>query len=119
MKNLIITLTITLLTATMSFASVDPVAVISTETVEVVNMESSSIFSDAEFNTVSENLEFETKNSIDMIQIYDVDGNMTFQLPVQSNNVKINKNLFDKGVSKLGFLIKGSDKAHYTSVKIN
>lgn len=119
MKNLITTLTITLLAASTIFGSVNPEAIISEAAVEVINMEDASIFSVADFNEESENLEFQTKSSINMIQIFDATGEMTFQLPVQSNIVKINKNLFDKGVSKLGFVIKGSDKPHFTSVKIN
>lgn len=119
MKNLINTLSILFLAATISFATADPKAVISNDDVEVVNLEESSIFTTAEYNYNKNNLEFETSDQVEMIQIYDETGKITFQLNVDSRYVRINKNLFDSGKSKLGFKMKSTDNLHFTSVTIN
>ena len=43
---------------------------------------------------------------------------MEFQLPVMSNNVQINKNLFGQGQYKLGFILEGQSEIHFTDVTI-
>ena len=119
MKNLIITFATILLAATATFASVTPESIIAEKEVEVMSVENTKIFTAATYNQTSQNLEFTTQSDIEFIQIYDAQGNVAFQLPVQSNIVKINKNLFDKGVSKLGFKMDQTSETYYTSVKVN
>ena len=59
-----------------------------------------------------------TKDEISVIQIFDANGNLEFQLPVMSNQVKINKNLFGEGRFKLGFLVEGDSQIHLSDVII-
>ena len=51
-------------------------------------------------------------------QIFDQDGQLVFQLPVMSNKVKINKNVFGSGKFKLGFILDGETDIHFTEVNI-
>ncbi len=118
MKNLITIITVLTITFTSAFATTTPETLISTADVEVVTVDNLDIFSSAEFDAESDNLSFTTNDNISVIQIFDADGNLEFQLPVMSNNVKINKNLFNTGVSKVGFILQGDSQAHFTKVTI-
>ena len=118
MKNLITIITVLTITFTSAFATTTPETLISTADVEVVTVDNLDIFSSAEFDAASDNLSFTTNDNISVIQIFDADGNLEFQLPVMSNIVKINKNLFNDGVSKVGFILEGESQVHFTNVTI-
>ena len=114
MKNLISTLIISIISLTTVLASNNPMTVLSNEIeVETINILNSSTY-DAE----QENLVFTTEANISVIQIYNEEGALEFQLPVMSNQVKINKNLFGEGTYKLGFLIEGDSQIHLSKVNI-
>jgi len=118
MKNLITIFAVLTLALTTSFASTTPEVIISTETVEVVTIEALDFFVSADFNNDTENLAFTTTKSISVVQIFNAAGEMEFQLPVMSDNVQINKNLFGSGDYKLGFLLDGETQVHFTEVSI-
>lgn len=65
-----------------------------------------------------DHLEFNTEDVIDMIQIFDSKGNLEFQLPVLSNQIRIGKSLFDKGEYKLGFLLSDQNSLEFAKVKV-
>lgn len=117
MKNLITSVLI--LIASVGYSNSTPTPVIVNEAVEVTNLENVSIFHSADFNMKSHNLEFEMKNHVDVIQIYNLSGSMTYKIDVNSNSVRLHKNLFEKGESKLGFKMDGSDTIHFMNVKVN
>ena len=118
MKNLITIITVLTITFTSAFATTTPETLISTADVEVVSVGNLDIFASADFDAESDNLSFTTNDNIAVIQIFDAEGNLEFQLPVSSNNVKINKNLFNEGVSKVGFILEGDSQAHFTNVTV-
>lgn len=119
MKNLINLIASIILTITLSFANTPPVVLISEAAVEVVVIEESKyVFESADFNSSDENLSFTTATDIQFVQIFNASGQMEFQLPVSTDNVKINKNLFDKGAYKLGFILEGDAQPHFTQVTI-
>ena len=118
MKNLITTLLIAILTSTVALSNTTPEVLISEFDFEVVSVGALEIFVSAEFDAQSENLIFDTNKSMTVVQIFNEDGDLEFQLPVMSNNVQINKNLFDKGSYKLGFVIEGDAGVHFTTVNI-
>ncbi len=118
MKNLITIIAVLTITFTSAFATTTPETLISNADVEVVTVGNLDIFSSADFDAASDNLSFTTNDDISVIQIFDADGNMEFTLPVMSNNVKINKNLFNQGVSKVGFIIQGQNQVHFTTVTV-
>ena len=115
MKNLISTLIISIFTLTTVLASNNPMTVLSNEIeVETINIMNSSSYESAE-----ENLVFTTEANISVIQIFNEEGALEFQLPVMSNQVKLNKNLFEEGTYQLGFLIEGDSQVHLSRVNIN
>ena len=118
MKNLITIITVLTITFTSAFATTTPETLISSADVEVVSVGNLDIFTSADFDAASDNLSFTTNDDISVIQIFDADGNMEFQLPVMSNNVKINKNLFNDGISKVGFILEGQSQVHFTTVTV-
>lgn len=118
MKNFITTLIITILTVTATFATTTPETELVSNDEITVTTDVSEFFTVAAFNQESETLEFTTVNEISVIQIYDNEGNLEFQLPVMSNMVKINKNLLADGQQKLGFVMDGVNAVHFTQVNV-
>lgn len=113
--TIILTLTVSL---TSAIASTTPEKIISSELVEVYTTDNSEIFESAAFDAVKENLTFMTTTDISMIRIYSEEGTLEFQLPVMSQDVKINKNLFGEGKYMLGFMLQGQSKEVFTKVTI-
>ena len=118
MKNLIVLITIFIITVTTVYASTTPEVLISSPEVEVVTVADLDIFASSSFDTDTENLVFDTYNEISVVQIFNSNGKLEFQLPVMSDNVQINKNLFEEGNYKLGFVIKDQTEVHFTEVTI-
>ncbi len=114
MKNLISTLIISIISLTTIFATSNPTTVFNNE----VEVETINILSSSSYDAEEQNLVFTTETNISVIQIYNEEGVLEFQLPVMSNQVKINKNLFGEGTFKLGFLIEGDSQVHLSKVNI-
>jgi len=110
MKNLITLLAILTLTTSVAFANNTPEV-----NVTIDNLE---IFSSANFDSNTKSLDFTTISDMTSIQIFSLDGNLMFNLPVMSDHVAINKNLFETGSYKLGFVMDGNSQVHYTHVTI-
>lgn len=119
MKNLLTILTVLTLTVSTAFATATPKVLISNDNFEVVTFEKLDIFTATVFDKETENLVFDTKANISLVQIFNTNGEIEFQLPVMSNNVQINKNLFDAGTFKLGFVLEGQSEVHFTKVTMN
>jgi len=105
-------------------ANIDPVKdvlLIDSKSVEVSIDKNSevSLFTSALFNETNENLEFTTTDVVTFIQIFNVEGVLEFQLPIQSKDISIGKSLFGEGPYKLGFIIKGKDEIQFTEVRFN
>jgi len=118
MKNLITIIAVLAFTFTSALATTTPEKLISTTDVEVVIVGTSDIFTKADFDASTQSLNFRTKKSISVIQILDENGNLEFLLPVMNKKVQINKNLFELGVHKLGFILEGQSQMHLTTVTI-
>ncbi len=119
MKNILTFCTAVIFSITSLSAMNVPETLISSPEVIVVALEEVNIFLDADYNEDSENVEFNTVNEISVVQIFNEAGELQFQLPVMSTQVRINKNLFSHGNSKLGFILKGEKSIHFTQVTIN
>ncbi len=120
MKTLLTIIT-TIATLTISFATTTPPAkLIATAAIEIaaVNVEGHALFESASYNVEEENIEFTTVENVDMIQIFNAEGNLEFQLPVMSNQVSISKALFSQGESQLGFIMSGKAEVFMTSVNM-
>ena len=118
MKKLISTLCVTALTMTFASASVTPEILLSEADIEIITVEALDIFTSTSFDTETENIVFDTKKVMSVVQIFNANNELQFQLPVMSNNVQINKNLFESGANKLGFILDGDTRVYFTAVKI-
>lgn len=77
-----------------------------------------SLFNSATYDAEKENLSFDLNDQVTFVQIFDATDELMFQLPVMSNKLKIGSSLFDSGNYKLGFMLKGTQKIHFTDVNI-
>lgn len=118
MKLLVTLITALFLNLTLIAEGITPEVLISNEDVEVIAIAGLDFFQSSTYNTESENLTFSTTTSISVVKIYNLDGDLEFQLPVMSNHVQINKNLFGAGRYKLGFLLEGQNKIHFAHVTV-
>jgi len=120
MKNFILIFALVLTTISVSSANNNPDSKVTLiETAEyAVTFGDSDLISLASFNVNESSFDFETNEEIGFIQIFDGEGNLEFQLPVSSNKIRINKNLFNTGQSKLGFLLKESGDIQFAEVSI-
>jgi len=118
MKTIITIFTAIILSTTLATASTAPKLIVSDSEIEIVTGSLESLFVDADFNAETQNLSFQTKSEMTYVQIMNSEGVLEFQLPVNSNSLKINKNLFSEGNYKLGFIFKGDKETHFTNVQI-
>ena len=118
MKNILTISLVLALNFTLALASTTPETLFSNEEIEVFVLENESIFNMVHFNTSDDNLSFSTTTDIQFVQIFNATGKMEFQLPVLTDQVKINRNLFDKGEYRLGFILVGDNTPHFTQVTI-
>ena len=120
----ILTIIIAVATLTIGSATTNPIVtpakLIATATVEIaaVSIEGQDLFESASYDAVEENIEFTTVENVDMIQIFNAEGNLEFQLPVMSNQVSISRALFSLGESQLGFIMSGKAEVFMTSVNM-
>lgn len=127
MKKLILSFAIIFATLTMSFAGTNPVKVVKAVNVfKTAEVEfyatadaATNFFTYAGFNDVTDNVEFVTKHEIKYLQIYTQAGKLQYQLPVMSNKLKISRKMFDTGVYKIGFIVKGGKNIEFSNLKFN
>lgn len=118
MKNLIIIIATLAITFSAAFANTTPETLISTDKVEVISVDNLGFFADANYDEVSDNLIFNTVESISVVQIFNAKGDLIFQLPVMSKKVNIDKSLFSDGKCNLGFILEGQTDLRFTQVTI-
>jgi len=122
MKNLILTSVFFLLVISTALANNDsgvPVVLLNSAAVTItVDNASQELFESATISADKNNVDFIAKENISFVQIYDANGKIEFQLPVESNKIRINKNLFEKGNYKLGFKVQGVDELYIAKVNL-
>lgn len=124
MKNLFLSILVTVTAFNVSLASSDPIdalKVISNSKVEFTLFDVAQLntFEDAVYLPLSNVLRFESKKRIEYIQVLDGNGKLKMQLPVRSNVLRISKSLFQKGYHQLGFKIAGEENILFTNLTIN
>ena len=118
MKLLITLLALISINFSVFAGDFNPDVLISNEDIEVIAIAGLEFFQSSYYNNESENLNFFTSKNISVVKIFNLNGELEFQLPVMSNNVQINKNLFASGRYKLGFLLEGQSNIHYAHVTV-
>lgn len=123
MKNLLLIISVTFSFATASFASNigdGKLSLLKNDKVEVsldnIGQKSFILFSSIDSN--KETLQFIFDNSVSMIQVYNLDGEMEMVLPIGSDEVDLGLSLFNAGSYKLGFMVDGIDEMQFTNLKI-
>lgn len=120
MKNLILNLLFALSLSSISFANNDPAKVILLESQDVVlslsNADQINIFTTIDSN--SNTIDFASNDEINFVQIFDEEGELQFQLMVDSKKVHLGKSLFKSGNYKLGFLIKGQSDVYFSDLEV-
>lgn len=79
----------------------------------------SYLFSQTTYDAMNDNLAFDLTDEVTFVQIFGTDNELLFQLPVMSKKLKIGSSLFGEGHYKLGFMMKGTQKIHFTDIQIN
>ena len=122
MKNLILIPIVILAVSASLIANNEinvPVTMLTTSTTTVtVEKSEKKIFMSVEMTKDQNSLQFKTYKNISFVQVYSEDGRIEFQLPVESSNVRLKKNLFETGKYKLGFKIKGESELHFAEVDL-
>ena len=124
MKNLILSAMMCFSILCTAYASTDPIEilkVISSKKVELTlnDVGQLELFEDAIYLPQANVIKFETKATIEFIQVFDSEGVMVYQLPVKSKKVRISKSLFSKGSYKLGFMLANESEISFTNLKVN
>lgn len=99
-------------------AGVEPKLDNEENTTYVVTMENDIEDIKTIYTEKDDHLEFNTDQIVMMIQIFNTDGKMEFQLPVQSDQIKLGKSLFDKGEYTLGFILSNQNSLKFTTIKV-
>lgn len=123
MKNLLLIIAITFSFATASMASNigdDKLALIKSDNVEVSldNIDQKSFILYSAIDAGNETLQFIFDNSVSMIQVYKLDGELEMVLPIGSDEVDLGLSLFESGSYKLGFMVDGIEDMQFTNLKI-
>ena len=79
----------------------------------------SKYFMPAYFNEETNALHFEAHTNVQFVQVYNESGKLEYQLPVMSNKLRMNKNMFSKGDYKFTFLFEGQKESLDTYVRVN
>ncbi len=75
-------------------------------------------FQKMSFDINGNSLKIQTAEVISIVQIFDNNGKMQYQLPVTSNKLQICKTLFDNGDYKIGFILEGQSDIVFSDLKI-
>ena len=98
----------------------DKLALIKSDNVEVSldNIDQKSFILYSAIDAGNETLQFIFDNSVSMIQVYKLDGELEMVLPIGSDEVDLGLSLFESGSYKLGFMVDGIEDMQFTNLKI-
>lgn len=123
MKNLLLTITAILGLSAVSFSSniVDGSLMIVESSKIEVTLENegqkefiiSSVYK-AEDNTIA--MVFES--DVEMIQIFNIEGELEMMFPVDSADVNLGMSLFEKGAYRMGFTVNGISEVQFTKLQV-
>lgn len=71
-----------------------------------------------EFNTEYDNISMIFNSSVNMIQVFNLQGELEMMLPIGSEEVDLGMTLFNKGEYKLGFMVEGNDEVQFTNLSV-
>jgi len=122
MKKTILNHLIAMLLTVTAFANGNPSKfyLVDSEKISISTQKSDLEFFDSvRYNANQENLSFDLKDEVAFLQIFDDMDNLLYQLPVMTSKIKLGGGIFDKGVYKLGFIMKDSKELHFAQIVVN
>ena len=122
MKNLFLIITTVLSFTTTNFASniIGELSLVKTEKIElsVESIEQKEFILSSKFVAEHNNLALTFGSSVEMIQIFNGEGELEMMLPIDSKKVNLGLSLFDGGNYRMGFQIEGIEDIQFTSLVI-
>lgn len=119
MKNLLLTSVLSFVLFSAAFAGDGKIEVMSSS---AVSMSTSEYMADfiisSKFNLEDKNVDMVFASNINMIQIFDMEGEIISIIPIGSDELRMGLSLFDKGNYRLGFLIDGEADIQYADISV-
>ena len=70
------------------------------------------------FEAENDNIAMVFESSVEMIHVYNNDGELEMMFPVGSTEVNLGMSLFTEGSYKMGFQVEGLSEVQFTSVQV-
>ena len=119
MKNLLLTLNLSLVFFSAAFAGDGKIKVMTNSEINLLTTEYMVDFIiSSKFNLEDKNVDMVFSSNINMIQIFDNEGEIVSIIPIGSDELRMGLSLFDKGNYKLGFLIEGEADIQYADISV-
>ncbi len=122
MKNLILTIAILFSFSTVNASNIGDgtLSIVNNSNVELSleNEGQKFLIISTEFNTEYENISMIFNSSVNMIQVFNTEGEMEMMLPIGSEEVDLGMSLFQSGDYKLGFMVEGIDEVQFTNLSV-
>jgi len=123
MKTSIITITLLLATAhTIQASNIteDHLALIHNEILSLVleNEDQRDMIKSIKYNDVEDCLAMEFENKLELIHLFNDQGEVELMFPVGSNKVNLGLSLFKSGEYKMGFSIEGQSGIQFADIFI-
>lgn len=124
MKNLILTIAAVISLSSVTLASNiedGSLAIVKSERVQVTleNESQKEFIVSSVFEEENNNIAMVFESTVNMIQVFDKDGELEMMLPVESSKVNLGMSLFAEGSYRIGFAVEGLSEVQYTSLKVN
>jgi len=119
MKNLLLTTILSLAFFSAAFAGDGKIKIMTSSAVSISTTEYMAEFIlSSKFNLEDKNVDMVFASNINMIQIFDTEGDIISIIPIGSDELRMGLSLFDKGSYKLGFLIEGEADIQYADISV-
>jgi len=123
MKNLILIIATVLSFTTGAFASNigdGTLAIVKSAkvTMTLENESQKEFIISSVFEVENDNIAMVFESEVEMIQIFNADGDLEMVFPVGSNEVNLGMSLFEEGGYKMGFQVDGISEIQFTSLQV-
>ncbi len=123
MKNLILTIAAVISLSTITFATNiedGSLAIVKSEKVEVIleNETQKKFIVSSVFEEDNNNIALVFESTVNMIQVFDTNGDLEMMLPIDSSKVNLGMSLFAEGSYRIGFMVEGLSEVQYTSLQV-
>ncbi len=123
MKNLILIIATVLSFSTGAFASNigdGSLAIVKSAkvTMTLENEAQKEFILSSVFEADNDNIAMVFESSVEMIQVYNNNGDLEMMFPVGSTEVNLGMSLFTEGAYKMGFQVEGMSEVQFTNLQV-